>query len=588
MALQSFLPTSSDAVGLAYTPLAATSEELTEPDPEYADGKWYYKKPMDELLAVMRAALADAAYLQAYTCASGDAVGDAVQLTGNTTVAKALGTVNAPVFGFIRHKGPLNAASVGASTTCYIVQFKKTTGLSGGTAGSAVYITNAGGYSSTAGTYSIRAGTWISTTEAVLFGSPLGSTLDGSALSVFGRASNTAGVMASIVAANDGEVVRRAGTTVGFGTVVAAGLESDSVITAKILDANVTTAKIADENVTLVKLEARARVHDNLIINGGFEFVQRIGTATVAMADGTYYADRWYALIQGANSTIERGSGDVGRYGASLVAGGVTNRFGIAQIVEASNSIPMRGRTFRAQARIIASKNAAAGSIDVRIAVLEWNGTADTVTRDVVNDWTSSTYTVANFFASSNLNLLGTAQISAPHNAYADISITGTVGSVSNNLIVFIWAEDVPAHAADIITISDVGLYDGTAKRDWIPRPNGQELALCQRYCWSVVTTIGFIAYGHGLATGAGSALLSRSLPVPMRQTPTLTATATDWVLSDDIAADIDVTTLTLSSVSTPEYVTFNAAVAASLIQARTYSLQADGISRTLILDAEL
>lgn len=78
-------------------------------------------------------------------------------------------------------------------------------------------------------------------------------------LSVIGRATNTTGNVADITAATDGHVLRRSGSGVGFGTVVAGGLASDSVTTGKILDSNVTTAKIADSNVTLVKLATDAK-----------------------------------------------------------------------------------------------------------------------------------------------------------------------------------------------------------------------------------------------------------------------------------------------------------------------------------------
>jgi hypothetical protein len=106
--------------------------------------------------------------------------------------------------------------------------------------------------------YSFNPSTTITVgTDAITFTSGLSLAIfgDGDALSVLGRASNTAGNRDDIVATNDGEVLRRSGTSVGFGTVAAAGLASDSVTTAKILDSNVTTAKIADANVTKAKLE---------------------------------------------------------------------------------------------------------------------------------------------------------------------------------------------------------------------------------------------------------------------------------------------------------------------------------------------
>lgn len=67
---------------------------------------------------------------------------------------------------------------------------------------------------------------------------------DSAGLSFIGRSANTAGVPADIIG-TDGQVARVSGTTFGFGTIVAAGIASDAVTTAKILDGNVTVAKTA-------------------------------------------------------------------------------------------------------------------------------------------------------------------------------------------------------------------------------------------------------------------------------------------------------------------------------------------------------
>lgn len=56
---------------------------------------------------------------------------------------------------------------------------------------------------------------------------------DGAGLSVVGRAANTGGVNADLVASADGQVLRRSGTTVGFGTVANAGLDSMAEATIK-------------------------------------------------------------------------------------------------------------------------------------------------------------------------------------------------------------------------------------------------------------------------------------------------------------------------------------------------------------------
>lgn len=59
---------------------------------------------------------------------------------------------------------------------------------------------------------------------------------DSAALSVIGRSANTSGDPADIAAANDGEVLRRSGTTVGFGTITGSGIAAGTVANANLAD----------------------------------------------------------------------------------------------------------------------------------------------------------------------------------------------------------------------------------------------------------------------------------------------------------------------------------------------------------------
>jgi hypothetical protein len=223
----------------------------------------------------------------------------------------------------------------------------------------------------------------------------------------------------------------------------------------------------------------------NLLINGGFDFFQRGGVAAqIAMTDDAYNApDRWYSLIQGVNATIGRlAGGSKSTNTCKLVAGGTTNRHGIAQIVESVNSIPLRESTVIAQCLVKPVKNAGAGTTKMRIAVLEWTGTADAVTSELVADWTSGTFTTAGFFSSTTLTLIGTASVTANHNEWTQLSVSGAVSAACNNLIIFIWTEDVPDHAADYVLLCEAGLYSGSTVQAWEPRAIQQELNLCLRY----------------------------------------------------------------------------------------------------------
>jgi hypothetical protein len=116
--------------------------------------------------------------------------------------------------------------------------------------------------------------------------------------------------------------------------------------------------------------------------------------------------------------------------------------------------------------------------------VLEWTGTADSVTSDVVNSWTNSTFTAGNFFLGANLTVAGVGTITPSANTLTDFDLVVDVSSSCNNLIVFMWTEGT---AAQNVTLD---LAWALLSGDWSasvwpyvrPRHAQQELALCQRY----------------------------------------------------------------------------------------------------------
>ena len=76
---------------------------------------------------------------------------------------------------------------------------------------------------------------------------------DSAALSVIGRSANSIGDPADIAATVDGHVLRRSGTTLGFGTIATAGIADNAVTSAKIATDAVTNAKLADMNANTIK-----------------------------------------------------------------------------------------------------------------------------------------------------------------------------------------------------------------------------------------------------------------------------------------------------------------------------------------------
>ena len=118
----------------------------------------------------------------------------------------------------------------------------------------------------------------------------------GTALSVLGRSANSNGAVDSIVAATDGHVLRRSGTAVGFGTIVAGGIADGSITEAKRLrtvaavsttstlssDINLCSASSAAITVTLPAVSSgriiRIKKTDS---SGNTVTIQRGGTSTI-------------------------------------------------------------------------------------------------------------------------------------------------------------------------------------------------------------------------------------------------------------------------------------------------------------------
>ncbi len=149
---------------------------------------------------------------------------------------------------------------------------------------------------------------------------------------------------------------------------------------------------------------------------------------------------------------------------------------GRAQVLESVGCRFLRGKsvTFSGRARMSASTN-------LRYAICEWTGTADAVTRDLVNDWTSGTYTGGNFFVSSNVNVLAVGSLALTANTWAPFTLTATCGFSMNNLFVFVWSESTQAQNVTL-DLDNCKLEPGASATTFRPRATAQELVLCRRY----------------------------------------------------------------------------------------------------------
>lgn len=270
----------------------------------------------------------------------------------------------------------------------------------------------------------------------------------------------------------------------------------------------------------------------NVLINGGMQISQRNGTSGTTTADDAYCVDRWYALTEtGTITTTQQSLGENGTpYHVRLTqAQASAQRMGLAQIVEAANSYPLRGSAVTLSARVRISNSQA-----IRYAILEWTGTADSVTSDVVNTWSSGTYTAGNFFLGSNLTVTAVGSMTPSANTWTTLTaLNGTISSSCNNLIVMIWTEGTAAQNVTL-DISRVQLEPGSNATPFEWRAYGLEYGLCQRYYVKGTHTLLFSCVNNTFAHN-----FHFRWPVIMRATPTLSRSTLG---TNALASNTDIT----------------------------------------------
>jgi len=251
----------------------------------------------------------------------------------------------------------------------------------------------------------------------------------------------------------------------------------------------------------------------NRLINPNGKVWQRANSGAAAITDGTYAFDRWYGLTQSAGVTAsqvtnaENGTPYMMRLSQ---ANATAQRLGIAQAIESANILDVRGKAVTLSARVRMSS-----STTLRYAIIEWTGTADSITKDVVADWTNGTFTTGNFFNSTTLTLTASGSAALTANTLASINLTGTVSSSANNVIVFFWTDSTQAQN-DTLDVGKVQLEIGSTATSLAVRSATEDLNDCMRY---------YFSSDNGSYIVPANTNVASQFKVRMRAVPSVTAT---------------------------------------------------------------
>lgn len=222
----------------------------------------------------------------------------------------------------------------------------------------------------------------------------------------------------------------------------------------------------------------------NYLRNSTFEFCSRwLDPATsTSRNDDTYGLDGWNCLSEGSTVHVKRDSGTNSLYACGLVNNnGSAKRIGINQLLEYADTFPLRGQTVTFQARVKCDES----SKNIRIALVEWTGTADAPTSDIVNTWSSGTFTPGNFFISSNTTVIATTQIACTTGGtWYSGSVSGSVSASCKNLMVVIVSESTIGDA-QALTIECPDLHVGASTQTFFPLAQATEELRCRRFVYS-------------------------------------------------------------------------------------------------------
>jgi hypothetical protein len=283
----------------------------------------------------------------------------------------------------------------------------------------------------------------------------------------------------------------------------------------------------------------------NRIINGAMVIDQRNAGASVTPASSTYSLDRWQASIsQASKFSFQQNAGSVtpptgftnylGVTSTSAYSVGSTEIFLIRQPIEGFNTADLGFGTASASTVTLSFwvRSSLTGTFGG--ALYNNDGTRSypfTYTISSANTWTQISVTIAGDTSGTWVGATNGIGLYVSFSLGSGSTRSGTAGS---------WASAYYPSATGAVSvvgtngatwyITGVQLEKGSTATSFDYRPYGTELALCQRYCYSIFANQAadtYARYGVGECLNTTTLQTQTYLPVTMRTRPSVTTTGT-------------------------------------------------------------
>ena len=248
----------------------------------------------------------------------------------------------------------------------------------------------------------------------------------------------------------------------------------------------------------------------NCIINGNFDIWQRGTTSTVTTAGSNYLTDRYIWNTSGNTTTVSRQAFTVGQtdvpyeptyFHRIQITAAVAAQLSLEQRVEDVRTLAGRTATLSFYA-----KGAAGFTLNYSVAQNFGTGGSPSGGVSVGSGTVSLTTSWQKFTITFNVP-----------------SISGkTLGTNNDHFLQVVW--QMPASATNTFDLTQIQLEAGTVATPFERRSIGQELALCQRYCYVLPV------HYHFLHKNSYYESQLYYFPVTMRSAPNITDNGS-WVL---------------------------------------------------------
>jgi len=147
---------------------------------------------------------------------------------------------------------------------------------------------------------------------------------DSAALSVIGRSANSSGVVADIAAGSDHHVLRRSGTSIGFGEINTDGIADNAITIGKMATNSVGTDEIAASAIGVSELAENAvtgpAIADDAVTHEHMETSAGLSVLGVSGSSSAHVAD----IVAGQDFYVLRRHGSAVGFGA-VQTGGIAN-----------------------------------------------------------------------------------------------------------------------------------------------------------------------------------------------------------------------------------------------------------------------